>query len=54
VDGLDDSTNAFFVLVSDVVPRLEYSDPVFDIKQPLPAKFTISVIDTELAHGSIK
>ena len=39
--------NACFVSISEDLPRLRATHPIFDIKEPLPAKFTINVSDTK-------
>ena len=44
--------NACFVLISEDWPRLRATYPIFDIIEPLPAKFTISMSDTKLALDS--
>ena len=36
------------------LPRLRATHPIFDIREPLPAKFTISVSDIKLALDNIK
>ena len=46
--------NECFVSISEDLPRLRATHPIFDIKEPLPAKFTINVSDTKLALDNIK
>ena len=43
-----------FVSISEDLPRLRATHPIFDIKEPLPAKFAINVNDTKLALDNIK
>ena len=54
MDILVNHTNACFVAVSEDLPKLRVTHPIFDIKDPLPAKFTIIVSDTKLALDKIK
>ena len=54
MDTLVNPMNACFVAISEDLPRLRPTHPIFDIKEPLPAKFTISVSDTKLALDKIK
>ena len=49
VDSLFNLMNACFVSVSEDLPRLRATHPIFELRKPLPAKFTISVSDTKLA-----
>ena len=51
--SLVNSMNAFFVSVSEDLPRLQYSHLNFNAKETLPAKLAISVIDTELALATL-
>ena len=46
--------NECFVSISEGLPRLRATHSIFDIKEPLPAKFTINVSDTKLALDNIK
>ena len=46
--------NTCFVAISEDLPKLRATHPIFDIKEPLPAKFTISVGDFKLALDKIK
>ena len=46
--------NGCFVSISEDLPILRATYPIFDIKEPLPAKFTINVSDTKLALDKIK
>ena len=54
VESLVNRTDACFVSASEDLPRLQATHPIFDIKEPLPAKFTISVSDSKLALDNIK
>ena len=54
MDTLVNHMNECFVSTSEDLPRLRATHPIFDIKEPLPAKFTISVSDTKLALDNIK
>ena len=54
MDSLVNLLNAWFVSVNEDLPRLRPTHPIFDIKESLPAKLTISVSDTELALDNIK
>ena len=54
MDTLVNPMNACFVAISADLPKLRATHPIFDIKEPLPAKFTISVSDTKLALDKIK
>ena len=49
MDTLANRMNECFVSISEDLPRLRATHPIFDIKEPLPAKFTINVSDTKLA-----
>ena len=49
MDTLVNRMNACFVSISENLPKLRATHPIFDIKEPLPVKFTISVSDTKLA-----
>ena len=51
---LANTINEFFVSVSDDLPRLQPTHPIFEVSEPLPAEFTISVQDTEAALSKIK
>ena len=51
---LADSINNFLVSVSSDLSRLSADHDVFKLKNPLPAKFSISVNDTERALNQIK
>ena len=53
MDTLVNPMKACFVAISENLPKLR-AIPIFDIKEPLPAKFTISVSDTMLALDKIK
>ena len=54
MDTLVNRMNECFVAISEDLPKLRATHPIFDIKEPLPAKFTISVSDTKLALDKIK
>ena len=54
MDTLANRMNECFVSISEDLPRLRATHPIFDIKEPLPAKFTINVSDTKLALDNIK
>ncbi len=54
MDTLVNRKNACFVSISEDLPRLPATHPIFDIKEPLSAKFTISVSDMKLALDNIK
>ena len=54
MDTLVNRMNECFASLSEVLPRLRATHPIFDIKEPLPAKFTINVSDTNLALDNIK
>ena len=54
MDTLVNSMNECFVSISEGLPRLRATHHIFDIKEPLPAKFTINVSDTKLALDNIK
>ena len=54
MDTLVNRMNECFVSTSEDLPRLRATHPIFDIKEPLPAKFTINVSDTKLALDNIK
>ena len=54
MDTLVNRMNECFVSISENLPRLRATHPIFDIKEPLPAKFTINVSDTKLALDNIK
>ena len=43
-----------FVSISEDLPILRATHPIFDNKEPLPAKFTINVSDIKLAIDNIK
>ena len=45
--------NECFLPINENLPRLRATHPIFDIKEPLPAKFTINVSDTKLALDNI-
>ena len=51
---LANTINEFFVSVSDDLPRLQPTHPIFEVSETLPAEFTISVQDTEAALSKIK
>ena len=53
MDTLVNRMKACFVSISEDLPRLRATHPIFDIKEPLPAKFTINVSDTKLALDNI-
>ena len=46
--------NYFFVSVSADLPRLDPTHRVFDIEEPLPAKFTIEAASTQRALQNVK
>ena len=54
MDTLVNHMSECFVSISEDLPRLRATHPIFDIKEPLPTKFTISVSATKLALDSIK
>ena len=47
MDTLVIRMNECFVSISEDLPRLRATRAIFDIKEPLPAKFTINVSDTK-------
>ena len=49
MDTLVNRMNECFVSISEDLPILRATHPIFDIKEPLPAKFTINVSDTKFA-----
>jgi len=51
---LAESINTFLVSVSEDMPRLTPDHHIFDIDEPLPAAFTLSVEETEAALIKIK
>ena len=51
MDTLVSRMNTCFVSICEDLPKLR---AIFDIKEPLPAKFTISVSDIKLALDNIK
>ena len=51
---LVNSMNDFFVSVSADLPRLDTTHRVFDIKEPLPAEFTIEAASTQRALQNVK
>ena len=53
-DTLVNRMNACFVSISEYLPRLRATHPIFDIKEPVPAKVTIGANDTKLALDNIK
>ena len=48
------SMNCFFVSVSADLPRLDPTQRVFDIEEPLPAEFTIDAAPTQRALQKVK
>ena len=46
--------NEFFVSVSEDLPRLQASYSIFDVSDPLPAEYTISVKVTEWPLANVK
>ncbi len=52
--ALANRINEFFVSVSEDMPRLTSSHPIFDLSDPLPHDFIISVSDTETALNKVK
>ena len=54
LQSLAESINTFLVSVSEDMPRLTPDHHIFDIDEPLPAVFTISVEETEAALLKIK
>ena len=54
MDILVNPMTVCFVAISEDLPKLRATHPIFDIKEPLPAKFTINVSDTKLALDNIK
>ena len=54
MDSSDNSVSGFFVSVCEVLPRLQSSHRIFDADEPLPAKFVISVTDTEAVLENVK
>ena len=54
MDTLANRMNECFVSISEDLPRLRATHPIFNIKEPLPAEFTINVSDTKLALDNIK
>ena len=53
MDTLVNRMNECFVLISEDLPKLRATHPIFDIKQPLPAKFSFSVSYTKLPLDNI-
>ena len=51
---LVNSMNDFFVSVSADLPGLDPTRRVFDIEEPLPAKFTIEATSTQSALQKVK
>ena len=47
IDTLFNRMDACFVSFSKDLPRLRATHPIFDIKEPQPAKFSISVCETK-------
>ena len=45
--------NDFFVSVSADLPRLDPTNRVFDIEEPLPAEFTIEAASTQRALQNV-
>ncbi len=54
LEALAESINQFMVSVSEELPRLQGSHPIFHEKRPLPADLTITVEETERAPTSLK
>ena len=52
--SLVNSINEFFVSVSEHLPRLQASHSIFDVSDPLPVQYTISVNVTEAALANVK
>ena len=48
------SINELFVSVSEDLQRLQASHSIFDVSDPLPAEYTISVNVTEVALANVK
>ena len=42
MNNLVNRMNACFVTISEDLPKLRVTHPIFDNKEPLPAKFTIA------------
>ena len=51
---LVNTMNNFFVSVSDGLPRLQPTRPVFVIREPIPAELIISLASTETALTKVK
>ena len=54
LEALAESINQFMVSVSEELPRLEGSHPIFHETRPLPADLTITVEETERVLTSLK
>ena len=54
VAKLVNSMNDLFVSVSEELPRLQPSHPVFDVREPIPAEFLIDVACTQTALAKVK
>ncbi len=54
MEALAESINQFMVSVSEELPRLQGSHPIFHETLPLPADLTITVEETERALTSLK
>ena len=52
--SLVNSKNELFVSVSEDLPRLQASHSIFDVRDPLPVQYTISVNVTEAALANVK
>ena len=52
--SLVNSINEFFVSVSKDLPRLQASHSIFDVSDPLPVQYTISVNFSEAALANVK
>ena len=52
--SLANSINEFLVSVSSDLPRLSKNHHIFQLQEPLPDAFTISVTDTQKALGNVK
>ena len=52
--SLVNSINEFFVSVSENLPILQASHSIFDVSDPLPVQYTISVNVTEAALANVK
>ena len=52
--SLVNSINEFFVSVSEYLPRLQASHSIFEVSDPLPVQYTISVNVTEAELANVK